>query len=123
MRADLARQGEDIRTRLADPADTDTDTDTAAATAKTVADLAGRVAEYVRRSDEAIDLSAVDPAMGVGALRAAEEIYALLTKDVQRLVSRTETLRAERIQAAEKQQVAMLLGLTCALISARSMVR
>ena len=118
LRADLAKQGEDIKIRLtgladpADPAGTD------AAAARTVADVAARVAEYVKRCDKAIDLSAVDPAMGVGAVRAAEEIYTLLAKDVQGFVSRTETLRAERIQAAEKQQVAMSLGLVCALIGA-----
>ena len=121
MRADLARQGEDIKvgvSRLADAGDADADAAAAAAAAKTVADVSTRVAEFVKRCDKAIDLSAVDPAMGVGAVRAAEEIYTLLAKDLRELVSRTEALRAERIQAADKRQLALSMGLACALIGA-----
>ena len=115
LRADLAKQGEDIKTRLsalADPTGAD------AVVAKTAADVATRVAEYVKRCDKAIDFSSVDPAMGVGAVRAAEEIYTLLAKDLHDFVARTETLRAERIQATEKRQLALSLGLACALIGA-----
>ena len=115
LRAELAKQGEDIKTRLsalADPAVADE------TTAQTVAAVATRVAEYVKRGDKAIDMSSMDSTMGVGTVRAAEEIYTLLSKDLVNLVAHTETVRAERVRAIKDRQLAMSLGLACALLGA-----
>ena len=115
LRADLVKQGEDIKTRLAglvDPALADE------TTARTLAAVAARVSEYVKRCDKAIDLSTVDATMGVGTVRAAEETYGLLSKDLHGFVAHNETLRAERLKATEKRQLALSLGLAVALIGA-----
>jgi methyl-accepting chemotaxis protein len=61
------------------------------------------VATYKDRVIKAIDLSSVDPDMGVGAMKAAEQTYGTLGKAVGAVVARTEAAYHEREEVAQKQ--------------------
>jgi methyl-accepting chemotaxis protein len=67
--------------------------------------------QYLKQTDKAIDLSGVDPNIGIGAMRSAENTYAELGKLMQALVARNETLRAERDAAARATNLQLMLGL------------
>ena len=58
------------------------------------------LAQYLKQTDKAIDLSGTDPNIGIGAMRAAEDTFSQLAKAMQGMVARKEVLQAERAQAA-----------------------
>jgi len=58
------------------------------------------LAQYLKQTDKAIDLSGTDPNIGIGAMRAAEDTFSQLAKVMQGMVARKEVLQAERAQAA-----------------------
>jgi methyl-accepting chemotaxis protein len=58
---------------------------------------------YLKQCDRAIDLSGTDPNVGVGAMRAAEDTYALLAQGMQAVVARTEALHHERAEQADER--------------------
>jgi methyl-accepting chemotaxis protein len=115
LRADLARQGDAIKSHVSILADPDGADETGG---KALAALATRVTDYVKRGDKAIDMSTMDATMGVGTVKAAEEIYRLLSKDLTQLVAQTETARADRVKATAKQQLSLSMGLAIALLGA-----
>jgi methyl-accepting chemotaxis protein len=67
--------------------------------------------QYLKQTDKAIDLSGVDPNVGIGAMRAAENTYAELGKLMQAVVARNEALQAERSEAARAISLQLMLGL------------
>jgi methyl-accepting chemotaxis protein len=67
--------------------------------------------QYLKQTDKAIDLSGVDPNVGIGAMRAAENTYAELGKQMKALVARNEALQAERDEAAQAASRQLMLGL------------
>ena len=71
------------------------------------------LAQYLKQTDKAIDLSGVDPNVGIGAMRAAEDTYAQLAKAMQGMVARNDTLQAERADSAEAASLRLtaVLGL------------
>ncbi|MDP2007726.1 MAG: methyl-accepting chemotaxis protein, partial [Rubrivivax sp.] len=81
--------------------------------ARQVATAAPLLETYLKQSDKAIDLSGMDPNIGVGAMRAAENTFADVAKALQVVVVRNEALMAERADAAEARsgQTTLLLGL------------
>ena len=77
-----------------------------------------QLADYLKRSDKAIDLSGVDANMAVGAMRAAEDVYKGVTKDLQSFVARVETLRDQRAAATLQRESALQGALALALLAA-----
>jgi methyl-accepting chemotaxis protein len=67
---------------------------------------------YLKQCDKAIDLSGMDPNIGIGAMRAAENTYTELSKTMLALVARQQALHDERADAADarKLHVSALLG-------------
>lgn len=109
-RADLARQVEGVQ-RIVEtlPGNTGNDADIAAGV-KTAAPL---LAQFLKQSDKAIDLSGTDPNIGIGAMRAAENTYAEVAKAMQGLVARNESLNNARADAgdAANLRLTLMLGL------------
>ncbi len=75
---------------------------------------------YFKQTDKAIDLSGMDPNIGIGAMRAAENTYAELAKAMQALVTRNEALHTERADAADaaSQRLTLVLGALMLLATA-----
>ncbi|TXH39901.1 MAG: HAMP domain-containing protein [Burkholderiaceae bacterium] len=75
---------------------------------------------YLKQVDKAIDLSGVDPNIGIGAMRASEDSYKKLTTLMQQLSVRDDEIQAAMVHAVDRQQVRMMiwlalgLGLLCA---------
>ena len=110
VRADLARQVQDVQQAVqALPA--------ASAGDAEVTRLAGAavpaMAEYLKRCDKAIDLSGMDPNIGIGAMRAAEDSFGGVSKDLHALQARQEAMQAESALAlqARSNTVTLMLGL------------
>jgi methyl-accepting chemotaxis protein len=84
-----------------------------AETARLVATATPLLETYLKQSDKAIDLSGMDPNIGVGAMRAAENTFADVAKTLQGVVARNDALMAARADAAEARshQQGLLLGL------------
>ena len=109
IRADLTQQVQGVQRVLGTvPGNAGNDAEVAELV-KTTVPLLER---YAKQCDRAIDLSGVDPNVGVSAMRAAEDSYAEMAKNMQALVKRNETLQEERIAAAETRahQRSGLLG-------------
>ena len=58
------------------------------------------LAQYLKQTDKAIDLSGTDPNIGVGAMRAAEDTFSQLSKAMQAVVVRKEVMQAEHAETA-----------------------
>ncbi|CAD5372510.1 Methyl-accepting chemotaxis protein I (serine chemoreceptor protein) [Rubrivivax sp. A210] len=119
VRADLATQVQAVQAELATVARSgggDAEIDRLAAQA------APQLQQYLQRSDKAIDLSGVDPNIGVGAMRAAEETYAALGKGLEALVSRIETRHAERDQAAQASTLRLAVALAALMLGSTGAV-
>jgi len=71
------------------------------------------IERYLKQCDKAIDLSGMDPNIGIGAMRAAENTYGELAKTLGALVVRQQALHDERTAAADalKLRTQLLLGL------------
>jgi methyl-accepting chemotaxis protein len=69
------------------------------------------LSQYLQRCDKAIDLSGMDPNIGVGAMRAAEDTYAQMAKALAGIAARDHTLRAERNASADTQNLYTTLAL------------
>ena len=114
FRTDLAQRLQAVqRTVSALPAQADDDADIGRLSAAVLPHLA----QYLARCDKAIDLSGMDPNIGIGAMRAAEESYTAVATALQALSARSEALQAARMQAAEERAatLAAVLGLTMLL--------
>jgi methyl-accepting chemotaxis protein len=121
FRADLARQVKDVQAGLeALPAQADNDPEVTRLAAAAVPLLQ----QYAARCDKAIDLSGMDPNVGVGAMKAAEESYKGLSDQLQAVLARKDALLAERTAAshAARLQTAAALGLLLLLATAASLV-
>ena len=128
FRADLARQLQDVqRTVAALPAQVGDDAEISRLSAVALPQLV----QYLARCDKAIDLSGMDPNIGIGAMRGAEESYKAVATALQAMAARSEVLRAERDQAAQARTttlsgvlgLTMLLGTLAALMMAWRMQR
>ncbi|MCW5636995.1 MAG: HAMP domain-containing protein [Rubrivivax sp.] len=77
-----------------------------------LAAMAPLLADYLRQCDRAIDLSGMDPNVGVGGMRSAENTYAQAAKVLDAMVSRTEAQLVEQAAAAAGQalRLTILLG-------------
>ena len=122
-RSELALQVQGVgRVVNAMPGNTQRD----AAITQQVAAATPLLERYLKQCDKAIDLSGTDPNIGIGAMRAAEETYALLAKTMQALTTRNEALHTERADAADARSlrtsltlgVLMLLATSAALFTA-----
>ena len=69
--------------------------------------------QYLARCDKAIDLSGVDPNVGAGAMRAAEESHKAVKAALDEVMARRITLQAQRTEAAQARAdtIAAVLGL------------
>ena len=109
-RADLARQMEGVK-RVIEAMPDNSGRD--GVITQAVAAAAPLLTQYLKQTDKAIDLSGVDPNVGIGAMRAAEDTYGQLAKAMQGMAARNETLQSERADAAEAAslRVTLVLGL------------
>ena len=80
--------------------------------------------QYLARCDKAIDLSGMDPNVGIGAMKAAEESYKAVTSTLQALSARKEALQSERAEAASTRTstIAAVLGLAMLLTTATALI-
>ncbi len=107
-RAELGQQVNGVQRVIeAMPANDGSDT----VLAENVKAAAPLLQQYLKQTDKAIDLSGVDPNIGVGAMRAAENTYAELGKVMQSLVARNEALQQSRSDAAQAASLRLTLGL------------
>jgi len=108
VRADLARQVQGVQQALQamQPASGGD-----AEISRLVAEVGPAVAEYLKRSDKAIDLSGMDPNIGIGAMRAAEDSFGTLSKGLQSLVARQEALQATQAAQAQARSNTISLAL------------
>ncbi len=110
FRADLARQIKDVQQAIeALPAQAEGDAEVARLAAAAVPLLQ----QYGARSDKAIDLSGMDPNVGIGAMKAAEESYKGLAEQLVAVSARYDSLRTERAadNQAARLRTALVLGL------------
>jgi methyl-accepting chemotaxis protein len=120
VRNSLAQQVQGIeRVLQAMPAQNDNDAEIAQHTAAVLPMLK----QYLSRCDKAIDLSGMDPNIGVGAMRGAEESYKAVASSLQALAARKEALQTARSDAAQTraQRIAAALGLLMLLATAAAM--
>ena len=121
VRADLAAQVTGVKRFVAAmPGNTGDD----AEVARIVTDAAPLFDEYLKRCDKAIDLSGMDPNIGIGAMRAAEDIYVQLAKGLLALLARNETLHDERANAADARaaRLRVLLGVLTLLVTGAALI-
>ncbi len=83
-----------------------------------VAALVPLLDTYLKQTDKAIDLSGMDPNVGVGAMRAAENTHGELAKTLHALVARNEALHTERADAADAASHRMTLLLAALMLLA-----
>jgi len=110
FRTDLAKQVKDVQQAVeALPAQSGND----AEVAKLAAAAVPLLQQYGARSDKAIDLSGMDPNVGIGAMKAAEESYKALAEQLAAVSARNEVLRTERAadSQATRLRTALVLGL------------
>jgi methyl-accepting chemotaxis protein len=74
--------------------------------------------QWLARSDKAIDLSGMDPNIGVGAMRGADESYKALSTKLQGITARKEALQSERAAAALAHASGLALGLGALMLLA-----
>ncbi len=79
--------------------------------------------QYLARCDKAIDLSGMDPNIGIGAMKAAEESYKAVAASLQALSMRIEALQNERAVAATERTntLTAVLGLVMLLATATAL--
>jgi methyl-accepting chemotaxis protein len=98
FRAELKRRIEATHAEVtALPARAGGDAEIARLTSATLA----LVQQYGARCDKAIDLSGMDPNVGIGAMKAAEDSYQGLTAQLGKIEARARALGAEREAAAQ----------------------
>jgi methyl-accepting chemotaxis protein len=114
FRADIAKQLGGVQ-RLVQVLAEEVGSD--AAVAQHSAAVMPQLQQYLARCDKAIDLSGMDPNIGIGAMKAAEESYKAVTSSLQALATRKEALQNERAQAnaAQTNTIAAVLGLVMLL--------
>ncbi|MBC7939010.1 MAG: hypothetical protein H7Z19_04480, partial [Chitinophagaceae bacterium] len=69
-----------------------------------VASAGTLVEKYRAQADKAVELTRVEINMGVAAMKAAEASFVELSKTMQALVARKETLRAQATAAAQRRE-------------------
>jgi len=115
LRADLARRIQGVKQRiagLAEQAGKDEDI------ARLTAEATPLLDTYLARCDKAIDLSGVDPNVGIGAMRAAEDSYFTLEKALHGLSKRNNGLQEQRAEAALNRTMTLTLTLALAMLLA-----
>ena len=121
FRADLAKQVKDVQATMESlPGQSGNDTEVTTLVAAAVPMLQ----QYGARSDKAIDLSGMDPNIGIGAMKAAEESYKGLADKLQAVSARYEALRTEQAQEnqATRLRTALVLGLVLLGATAASLL-
>jgi len=73
---------------------------------------------FQKQCDKAIDLSGMDPNVGVGAMRAAENTFGELTQALAAVAARSDALRGEQDSAAARQALVLSLSLAGLLLVA-----
>ena len=109
VRADLAKQVQGVQRVVVVMAENAAD----AEITKLSAAATPLLEQYQKRCDKAIDLSGMDPNVGIGAMRAAEDSCVELSKTLRALVARIEALHTERDESsqAHTQRITLVLGL------------
>ncbi len=120
FRADLAKQLMGVHQVMeAIPAQSDADAEITQLATATLP----QIKQFLARCDKAIDLSGMDPNVGIGAMKGAEESYRAVATSLQAVMAQKEKLQASRAQAAQSraQVVAIGLGLLMLLATAGAM--
>jgi methyl-accepting chemotaxis protein len=74
--------------------------------------------QYLARCDKAIDLSGMDPNVGIGAMKAAEESYQGVAAVLRKIEARSEALGQERDAEAQARARFTALGLGALMLLA-----
>ena len=121
VRADLAQQMAGVK-RVVQTMPDNTGND--AEVNRIVTETAPLFDEYLKRCDKAIDLSGMDPNVGIGAMRAAEDVYAPLAKGLQALGARNQALHDERADQAQTRaaRTRALLAMLTLLVTGAALV-
>ena len=69
------------------------------------------VQDYAKGVDKALELTEVEANMGVAAMQRAEKTYVALSKAIQLVLSRRDTLQSEQAEAARRRMLGTLLML------------
>ncbi len=116
FRAELARQLRGVQRAVAAlPAQMGDDAEMTRLSASAVP----QIVQYLARCDKAIDLSGMDPNIGIGAMRGAEESYLAVATALQGMSARNDVLETTRTEAAEARArtLALALGLAMLLVT------
>ena len=80
--------------------------------------IAVHLSDFAKRCDKAIDLSGMDPNIGAGSMRAAEDSFKGLSQDLQHWESRLQAQASEAEAAAKARQQGLKTALALALLLA-----
>jgi methyl-accepting chemotaxis protein len=75
------------------------------------------VRQYAQRADKAIDLSGLDPNVGAGAMKAADDSFKAVEAALAAITARADALRAEQVAAAQQRSRHTVLGLGALLLA------
>ncbi len=115
VRSGLAKQVKDVQSAIGGmPARTGNDPEMT----KLAATVTPLFDQYLQRCDKAIDLSGMDPNIGIGAMRAAEDTYVPLAQALQGMVARNDVLHAERADAGRTSTLSLSLALGALMLAA-----
>jgi len=101
-RDDLARQLDGVKRTLTLSADAD---GADAQVRSAVAEGGQAIDNYLKQSDMAIDLSAVDPNTGIAALQGADASYKVLATSMGALIAHIDDLRSSAAAASARSQL------------------
>jgi methyl-accepting chemotaxis protein len=74
--------------------------------------------DFAKRCDKAIDLSGMDPNIGAGSMRAAEDSFKSLSGEMTTLVASLQSQAADRASAAQARKGGLQLALALTLLLA-----
>ncbi len=115
VRADLARRVKAVDQQLATLAQAHAADDESTQAA---ARISAHLADFAKRCDKAIDLSGMDPNIGAGSMRAAEDSYKGVSQALQHLVARLHDQAAARADTAKARQQGLQIALMLAMLTA-----
>ncbi len=81
--------------------------------AQIVGRISAHLSDFAKRCDKAIDLSGIDPNVGAGSMRAAEDSFKALSKELDQLAVETQaqTIGMHNTTRSSQKQLQMVLAL------------
>ena len=111
LRAELAKQVSGVKQVL-----TDASQGGGAAQAGHAEAAARLLDQYLKQSDKAIDLSTMDPNVGIGAMKAADDTYGALAKELSAVALAAAGASAQQAAASDREHLMTSVGVGLAVL-------